>query len=105
MNESTLVIFCRDIWVPQEMSQLWLSCVKGAVSFEEAASSCDYNLESLMVKGFNANFLDRRRWFDVRVMQKLNLVGQNLRDFACKKQINSWKLTREEKVRLGLRKK
>ena len=104
-SNPSIFIFCHDIWVPQEVNRMWLSCLRGTLTFDEAASECDYNLQLLIVKGFNSNFLGRGRWFDIKVMQKLNLVGQNLKDFACKDQIRSWRLTKEEQVQLGLRRK
>lgn len=96
-------IFVSDIVVPQNARcDLWKACVLKIHTFEEICMQLDYNVNKLLARGFNANFLTRERWLDISILvKKLQLSKHDLFHLigVTKFQYHNWKLTpKEEKL-------
>ena len=95
----TVTIASSGIFVPQDVhNELWQLCIlEGGPSFSVVAEQHDNSWQKLLDKGFNANFLTRERWLDVRVLvEQLHVTLDDLSNLVDKYQVRSWRLTPTE---------
>jgi len=89
-----------DIFVPQNARcDLWKACVLKQHTFEEVCMQLDYDVNKLLKRGFNANFLTRERWLDISILvKKLKFSERDLFDVVgvTPFQYHSWNLSPAE---------
>lgn len=101
LNERVIVeLFASDIFVPQKARcQLWKACVVDYRSLDEVCREIGYDFSRLVFLGFNANFLTRERWLDIKVLVEKLKVGLDTLVTVLgvtPEQQASWNLTADE---------
>jgi len=100
------VIDSSGIFVVQDVKcDLWKKCVLGTDTFNHVCACIDYDWQKLKSLGFNANFLTRNRWLDIYVLTEKLHVNLETLIFDLnigKDQIDSWRLSSEEKKALQI---
>jgi hypothetical protein len=96
-------IYTGGIYVVQNpRCELWKACRRDGRSFYSVCHELGFNWTEIKKRGFNRNFLTRARWLDVSVfVNHLHvLLPQLIIELEIEQdQVDSWKLTVEERAR------
>jgi hypothetical protein len=107
VRSTRIAIRARDIWVVQEVNNLWIECVYKKTPFREIVHLFHNSLLVMKRIGLNRNFFTRSRWLDVETIVKLSDYT-NWRTFyeimgLTDQQVDSWKLSSAEWCMLMMR--
>lgn len=107
-HRNFIFLECDDIFELQNpFCYLWLACTHERKTLKWAYKHFSAtSIDTLIARGMNRNFLTRERWLDIDFLssRELNLsLSDLIRKFSISpKQVEKWKLTREEMIKLGV---